>query len=338
VSVAGYERDAAIHGVFRTVARAAPQAIAVASTTECLTYAELEQRSNDLAGALQALGVRAGSAVGVALERSAAVPVALLAILKSGAAYVPLDANYPPERVAFICRDAALEVTLTDARTRAHLASAPCHFVTLGEDEDHVRMAASQSSVEHAAGARDRAYVMYTSGSTGRPKGVQIAHRGVVRLVRDTDYVDLSAREVMLHAAPLAFDASTFEIWGALLNGGCLAIPQSGLLSIEDLCAAVERFAVTTMFLTPALFDRLVESGAARLHGLRQLILGGDVVAARSARLFLEALPGCRLVNGYGPTENTTFSTAFTIAPQIAGAFRSGKRSPTRAHTSSAKT
>ncbi|HEY5339719.1 MAG TPA: non-ribosomal peptide synthetase, partial [Candidatus Aquilonibacter sp.] len=157
------------------------------------------------------------------------------------------------------------------------------------------------------------AYMMYTSGSTGRPKGVAVHHRGVVRLVRATNYVDIDADETVLHYAPLAFDASTFEIWAPLLNGGRLAIAPTGLLSHADLEGALARFGVTTLWLTAAVFRKTVEDRLGALRGLRRLLTGGDVVSPRHAKRFIEAYPDCRLINGYGPTENTTFSCCYVV-------------------------
>src|SRR6185436_11248246 len=152
------------------------------------------------------------------------------------------------------------------------------------------------------------AYVLYTSGSTGRPKGVAVSHRGIARLVIDPGYVELGPEETILQLAPVPFDASTFEIWGALLNGGRLAVFPAGPVSLHELAAALRRHRVTTVFLTAGLFHQMIDEEPQGLAGLRQLIAGGDTVSVAHARLALERLPGCRLINGYGPTETTTFA------------------------------
>src|SRR5262249_3970233 len=152
------------------------------------------------------------------------------------------------------------------------------------------------------------AYVMYTSGSTGRPKGVEITHRGVVRLVRNTNYAQLDSEQVILQFAPIAFDAATFEIWGSLLNGGKLVLFASRVPDLEELGSALRRHGITTQWLTAGLFHSMVENRLEDLIGIRQLLAGGDQLVGSSVKRALVELPGCQLINGYGPTEATTFS------------------------------
>jgi amino acid adenylation domain-containing protein len=168
------------------------------------------------------------------------------------------------------------------------------------------------------SGQKSLAYIAYTSGSTGRPKGVAIEHRGVLRLVRGTDYVTIGPDDAFLHFAPLAFDASTFEIWAPLLNGARLAVPRAGLLGMEELSETIDRFGVTKMFLTTSLFQRFVDTPGARPTSLRHLLTGGEVASTAHMARFLQSLPRCRLSAVYGPTENTTFSTWCDISSQEA--------------------
>lgn len=306
-----YERDSPIHEIFTRQAHRAPHAIAVVSDAGTLTYAALEQRSNQIARYLGTLGVAAGDAVGIVAERSLLLPAALLGILKAGATYVPLDPADAPERLATIAGDAALGTIVTDG--------APFLFPGAARVVDLARATASIDAQSAAvlpapATASPPAYVMYTSGSTGRPKGVVIEHRGVVRLVRGADFVRIGADDVFLKLAPSSFDASTFEIWAPLLNGARLAIPPSGHLSVGEIGAALERFRVSVLWLTAPLFRLVVETGLVHLRGVRQLLAGGDVVSPEHARRFLRAFPGHQLINGYGPTENTTFSCCHTAA------------------------
>src|SRR6185437_10281051 len=156
------------------------------------------------------------------------------------------------------------------------------------------------------AAAEDPAYVMYTSGSTGRPKGVLVPHRAVLRLVLGNDFAALGPQEVILQLAPLSFDASTFEIWGALLNGGRLAVLPDPYPSFEDIGAAIARHRASTLWLTAGLFHLMVEHNLQGLTGLRQLLAGGDVLSPSHVVRALRALPGCFFFNGSGPTENTT--------------------------------
>jgi aspartate racemase len=164
------------------------------------------------------------------------------------------------------------------------------------------------------------AYVMYTSGSTGTPKGVAVTHKNIVRLVKNTNYASFSREEVFLQFAPISFDASTFEIWGSLLNGARLAVMPAGAASLDELARALKRYQVTTLWLTAGLFHLMVDTHLDDLKGLRQLLAGGDVLSVPHVKRALKELEGCRLINGYGPTENTTFTCCFPVtAPSITG-------------------
>ncbi len=312
-----YERDASIQELFAAQALRSPQAVAVVADDGALTYAELEARANRFANYLLALGAGAETAVGVALERSLELPVVLLGILKAGAAYVPLDAGYPRERLEFILADASVELVVTQRSLRERLPVAAGRIVSLDEDAARIAACGAQAPAL-AANAAALAYVMYTSGSTGRPKGAAIVQRSVVRLVRNTNYARIAKDDCVLQYAPLAFDASTFEIWAPLLNGARLAIAPPALLSLDELGRTIERLRVTTLWLTAPIFREMVESKIAGLGGLRRLLTGGDVVPPQQAARFMKAFPACRLINGYGPTENTTFSTCYAIPPDEA--------------------
>ncbi|HXF34437.1 MAG TPA: amino acid adenylation domain-containing protein, partial [Candidatus Acidoferrales bacterium] len=308
--VTAYER-CAVNEVFAQRVAQTPDAAAVLHATGQLTYRELDRRANQLARYLQAMGVGSGTRVGVALARSPLVPLALLAVLKAGAAYVPLDPTYPRERLSFVLRDANVTLVLTDGGAPESIPD-ELPVVDLTEAAQAISQQ-SESALGESAGADAPAYVMYTSGSAGQPKGVEIAHRSIVRLVRATNYVDVSAEDTVLQYAPLAFDASTFEIWAPLLNGGRLAVAPPGPLSLSELKRTLQRFKVTTLWLTAALFRETVESDLGALAGLRYLLTGGDVVSPLHAKQFVDAYPDCRLVNGYGPTENTTFSCCYVV-------------------------
>jgi amino acid adenylation domain-containing protein len=307
-----YERDSTIHALFARQVALTPATIAVQGDGFALTYADLDMRANRLANFLRASGVGPETAVGLSLDRTADLPVALLGILKAGGAYVPLDAKYPRARLEFMLRDAEVALTLTDRSLRHHLPMPDAAVVCL--DQAAAEIAACSAEPPRIDGNGDSlAYVMYTSGSTGTPKGVAIVHRGIVRLVRNTDYVDIAAEDVFLQYAPLSFDASTFEIFAPLLNGARLALGPSRPCSFAELGETIERFGVTTLWLTAPLFHRMVETETARLRGVRRLIVGGDVVSPDHARRFLELVPTCTLIDGYGPTENTTFSCCYRI-------------------------
>ena len=313
-----YPRDATVHDLFERRVRLQPSTVALSAGGVQLTYDQLNRQANRLAHRLRKLGVRRDLPVGVWMERSPEAIVALLAILKAGGAYVPLDPGYPVERLAFMMEDTEAPVILTQSDI-AHRATGLVQteenkrkFICLdagilGNEPDE--------NLPHRTQANDLAYVIYTSGSTGRPKGVAIPHRGVVRLVTNTNYTRFSPEETFLQLAPLSFDASTFEIWGALLNGGRLALLPSPSPSLEEIGSAIRGYGVTTLWLTAGLFNAMVDERLADLRPVRQLLAGGDVLSVAHVARAIRALPDTCLVNGYGPTESTTFACCHTITP-----------------------
>jgi aspartate racemase len=238
--------------------------------------------------------------------------VGLLGILKAGGAYVPLDPDYPTERLAFMLSDTLLSVLLTQQQLIEKLPSHNPQVVYLDTDWEVINQN-SQENPTPCVTADNLAYVMYTSGSTGTPKGVSIIHRGVVRLVKETNYANLTTEEVFLQLAPISFDASTFEIWGCLLNGGKLVIMPPHTRSFEELGQAIKRYQVTTLWLTAGLFHLMVDERIEDLKPVRQLLAGGDILSASHVQKFLQTVKGCKLINGYGPTENTTFTCYYPI-------------------------
>jgi amino acid adenylation domain-containing protein len=276
-----------------------------------VTYAELDARSNGLARYLQRQGVKPGDLVALLGGRSVSTITAILAVLKAGAGYVPLDDSYPAELLRFMVKDCAPVLVLAES---SHLTNSPIATTVTSFDAAFAAAAAESSEpLEDDAEAEDVAYVMYTSGSTGRPKGVVVPHRAVVRLVFGQSFLAFGADETFLHAAPTAFDASTLEIWGALLHGARLAIVGSSRPSLQEIVETIRRHNVTTAWFTAGLFHLLVDQRLDDLRPLRQLIAGGDVLSPTHVARALEALPGCRIVNGYGPTENTTFTCCYEI-------------------------
>jgi len=312
-----YPREATIHGLFAEQAALRPNAMAVVGTGESLTYGELRRRAGALARQLRRMGVGTEGRVGVCLERSPERVVATLAVLEAGGVYVPLDPAYPQERLEFLLADAGVRVVLVHEPTRARMEAPGCQLVEVKDGKDFKDSNVTGSSLESLGGAA-LAYVMYTSGSTGEPKGVAVPHRAVVRLVRETGYARFGPDEVFLQLAPYSFDASTLELWGALLNGGRLVLPPPGVLSPAELGELLSHHRVTTLWLTAGLFHQMVEENLPGLAGVRQLLAGGDVLSVPHVRRVLEELPGTRLINGYGPTENTTFTCCYPV-PAVAG-------------------
>ncbi|RJS12520.1 non-ribosomal peptide synthetase, partial [Corallococcus sp. H22C18031201] len=239
--------------------------------------------------------------------------VGMLGILKAGAAYVPVEASQPTERVAWMLQEAGVSVVLTQERLADELPEVGGLLVLLDAEWDAIS-ARPSTPPDTQVCADDLAYVMFTSGSTGRPKGVCVPHRGVTRLVRNNTFARFGPDEVLLQLAPVAFDASTLEVWGALLHGARLVLAPPRALSLEELGALLTREGVTTLWLTAALFTQMVQHQGAALTRVRQVLAGGDVLPVERVSEHLARLPsGSVLINGYGPTENTTFSATHSL-------------------------
>jgi amino acid adenylation domain-containing protein len=307
-----YPRDKCVHQLFELQVERTPDAVAVISEDQQLTYRELNDRANQLAHYLQSSGAGPESPIGIMIERSVELVVGLLGILKAGGAYVPLDPGYPRERLAFMIADAGIHHLLTQAQFVGQLPEQLFKPGSLTTSLDADWTEISRESTENPASKatpENLAYVMYTSGSTGIPKGVSVNHRSVVRLVRNTNYVDLNSDHTFLQMAPVSFDASTFEIWGSLLNGARLALMVPGAVpSLEGLGESLRRYDVTTLWLTAGLFHLMVDQQLDNLQMVKQLLAGGDVLSVPHVKKFLRHVAGGKLINGYGPTENTTFT------------------------------
>ena len=308
----GYPRHKCIQELLADVAAQAPDAVALQFGNELMTYGQLNERSNQLARYLQRSGAGREAFVGICLERSLEMIVAVLATLKAGSAYLPLDAGYPRSRLAFMLQDAKAFLTITQGTLRDRFDSQAGNVILIDQ-----ALRASQTESKDNLGvttaATDLAYVMYTSGSTGEPKGVMIEHRSVVRLVKNTNFIDITPDDVFLQLAPISFDASTLEIWAPLLNGARLAIMPSQAPSLEDIGNAIQRYKVTNLWLTAGLFHLMVEQRLADLRPLRHLLAGGEVLSPAHVRKAAIEHPHCRIINGYGPTENTTFTCCHQI-------------------------
>lgn len=301
-----------VHDLFERAATASPHAVAVQIDSRQLTYGQLNDLANSFAQALLAADVTHGTLVGISITRSPELIAALLGTLKAGAAYVPLDPSYPAEWLKKALSDTGLSVLITDA------ASWPIIETSLTGSETVIRTdEIPQNSVippQFLPVAPDElAYVMYTSGSTGEPKGVMIPHRGILRLVSEPNYLTISPQDTFLQLAPVSFDASTFEIWGALLNGARLVLAPPGQLSLAEIASVIEDQEISILWLTSGLFNALVDEYPECLRNLSYLLAGGDVLSPPHVRKALEQLARGSLINGYGPTENTTFTCCHRI-------------------------
>jgi len=296
-----------VHGLFGKAAAALRDAIAMDGPLGAWSYAELDQRSDRIAAGLITAGVRVGATVGLLLDRSPVAIAAIIGILKAGAAYLPLDRTNPAERLAFVLKDARASLIIA-----APGAEVPSGIDAPVRDIDALMESTDQAALPSVDGDA-LAYVMYTSGSTGTPKGVEIRHRSIIRLVRGVDYVQFGDQPRVLHAAPLGFDAATLEIWGPLLNGGTCIVHGERVPSGAGLAATIGPYQARIAWLTAALFNAVIDEDATHLRGLEQLLTGGEALSVAHVRKAQSLLPGTTLINGYGPTECTTFATTFRI-------------------------
>ncbi len=317
--VAPLDRALTVTGRFRAQAAAVPDAIALVQGQARMSYRELDRRSDALAQGLQRRGVHAGDTVALVLERSIDAVVAQLAILKAGAAYLPIPIEQPRERIAAMLAQAGARLAITTEAFDALLPSSTPVMRVDARADDGPRGSWREPDVD----GESLAYLMYTSGSTGKPKGIAIGHRAILRLVVGSDFAAFGHGLSMLHAAPLGFDAATLEIWGPLLNGGCCVVHDERLPTGAGLARTIARHGVHTAWLTAALFNAVVDDDPAHLAGLRHLITGGEALSLPHVRRALAALPGLVLSNGYGPTECTTFAATHRIPAVLPDTLRS---------------
>ncbi|GHF28259.1 non-ribosomal peptide synthase [Streptomyces mashuensis] len=318
-----YPRDRRLPELFEEQAAARPQALAARHGDRTLTYGELGARSDALAAHLLDRGVEPGTPVGVCGSRSLEALVALLGILKAGCAYVPLDEDLPPARLRAMAEDAGLRAAVVLPGS-----AGPVRGLSVRLELDAVAPVAdgtpARTPVAAPAGvsAADCAYVVFTSGSSGRPKPVAIPHRGVARLVlSDRELLPPGPGDGVLHGYGLSSDASTIEIWGALLTGACLVLAdREELLSPAALEELFRTRGVTVAYLTTSVLHLVARTRPEALAPLRFVSAGGEAMDPRLANEILAACPGITLVNFYGPTENSVVSTAHVVRPLPADA------------------
>jgi amino acid adenylation domain-containing protein/non-ribosomal peptide synthase protein (TIGR01720 family) len=301
-----YPREC-VHDLFAAQVQRSPDAPAVSFAGVRLTYRELNEQANRLARELHARGVGPEVPVGTFLARSADMVIGQLAVLKAGGAYVPMDPEYPDERLAFILEDSGARLVVTDRAHRSRLTSSTADVICIDE---FLAAAGPEEVLTTDASAESLAQVMYTSGSTGTPKGIEIPHRAITRLVCRTNYVSLGPSDRVAQASNASFDASTFEIWGALLNGACVVgVSKDVLLSPPELASVLRDERITTLFLTTDLFHQLAGEAPGMFRSLRTLMVGGSVLNPRWPREVLAKGAPNRLLHVYGPTESTTFAS-----------------------------
>lgn len=309
-----YPADLCIQTIFEDQVERAPEATAVILGSEQLTYGELNERANRVAHTLLARGVKPDQLVGISVERSFDMIVAVFGVLKAGAAYVPLDASYPDDRLRDMLEDSGVGIVLTHGRMlqRGLVDAGSCIAL---DDEALFESSPVTNPVVPGVTPDNLAYVVYTSGSTGRPKGVAIVHRGVTRLIDDPEYVPLERGTRMGQISTFAFDSSVLEIFGALLNGGTLILYPGRELDVGGLPSWLREYQVNTLFLTSALFEAWAELVQTREDVVvKHVMMGGDVVSARSVAKVYALDAGVTIIHAYGPTENTVYTTCHVVS------------------------
>ena len=308
-----YPENVCIHQLFEQQVRKKPTAIAVKFGNQQFTYQALNRGSNQLARYLQKLGINSEMLVGICLERSVEAIAAMLAVLKAGGAYVPLDPSYPSERLHFMLEDAGITVVITKEDWADLFPTENTRIVCLDRQWDAIAME-SDLNLSNPCTADQLAYLIYTSGSTGTPKGVMVPHRAVNRLVCNTNYVEIETSDRIAQVANLAFDAATFEVWGALLNGAQLiGIDREITLSPTDFVTELQQQQISILFLTTALFNQTVSQIPQAFQSLKYLLFGGEMVNVDRVRTVVQQGKPQHLIHVYGPTENTTFSTWYEV-------------------------
>ena len=305
-------RYATVTEAFDAMAQSCKGSEALRDDSRGMTYAELDRVSDVLASEIRKRVSRDKAFVGVALPRSIEAIVAFLGILKAGAAYVPLDPGIPISRLQWMVEDLDLDLNIAIPDSSPIHSKVAHYAVDIGNLERLASDPAGQFTrpdltPEHPA------YVLFTSGTTGRPKGVVVPHRAIVRLVIDADYMEFASDETLLHLAPNSFDAATWEIWGALLNGARLAIFTEARPSAGALGEFLKRHGVTCAWLTSGLFNAVIDSAPEVLRPIRQLLTGGEALSVKHVAEAYSNLPDTQIINGYGPTENTTFTCCYSI-------------------------
>jgi amino acid adenylation domain-containing protein len=302
-----YARESSVPDLFEEVVRQRGSATALVAGAQQISYAELDRRANAVAAVLRRAGVERGQRVPLLIARGPRFVACALGVLKCGAAYVPLDPAYPTGRLGRMLEGLGARVGLREPGS-AHSLGGPSWL-----DARCADTGSAEGAPPRELGADDPAYVMFTSGSTGRPKGVEVPQRAIVRLVRAQDFARMSAQETWLHMAPTSFDASTLEIWAALLNGGRCVVLEESLPTPARIAEAIRSQGVTSAWFTAPLFNALVDEAPETLAGLTQVLVGGEALSPAHMQRAQARHPGVRFVNGYGPTENTTFTCCHVI-------------------------
>lgn len=321
-----YPKNKSVVMLFLEQVHMNPAQIALSYEGVTLSYGELNQKSNQLAHRLQKNGVFVGNHIALCTDQKIDLIIGLIAILKLGAAYIPIDTNYPSKHIQFILSDSSAILVLASESIK-HKMQVCCanQDVPLLILDTLIADAVGEITTDLNPVPRnpeDLAYIMYTSGTTGKPKGVMIPHQGINRLVKATNYIQITSEDRIAQAASIGFDAATFEIWGALLNGATLvAVPQEAVLNVMQFSQFLLEKEISILWLTSALFNEYASLNPSMFRRLAYLLVGGDVLNAERIMNVLHCDQGAPkyILNGYGPTENTTFTTCYHITPKPEG-------------------
>jgi iturin family lipopeptide synthetase B len=320
-----YPKDKTLQQIFAEQMEQTPDHIAVIGSSELkyrtymtyltyISYGELNQKSDQLAHVLRERGVKPDTIVAIMMERSLEMIIGLLGILKAGGAYLPIDPQYPQERITYMLKDSGAQVlVVNDTKCASWLSFAPAALLNLSEGH-HLNFPASQLPSFPASLPSSLAYVIYTSGTSGKPKGTLITHANVIRVVKNTNYIELTGNDRILQLSSYAFDGSVFDIYGALLNGAALVlVDRDRVFAVDQLAILIRQQQITVFFVTTALFNILIDTQPHCFTGIRKVLFGGERVSLEHSRKALQYMGKGRVIHVYGPTETTVFATYYFI-------------------------
>ncbi|OAT84217.1 hypothetical protein A6P54_02670 [Bacillus sp. MKU004] len=315
-----FPKNKSIIEIFHELVSSSPESIALIKGEENLTYYELNQRANQLANLLiEEVGYR--KRIGVSLEGSPDFIISILAILKCGGTYVPIDIGYPVDRIKYMIEDSGVSTVITLSKHQSKM-SGLVNMVTLDTKENIIKVKPSKNI--EIANYCESAYIIYTSGSTGKPKGVAVPHNAISRLVFNTNYIDISNEDVFLQLASVSFDAATFEVWGSLLNGSKLVLTGIEKVGLKEISDLIENHRISVIWLTSGIFHQMVDYDVEKLSEVKKILAGGDVISPSHVNKLLKNLPDDSVfINAYGPTENTTFTCCNVLCNRDVGKYTS---------------
>ncbi|MBR0584719.1 amino acid adenylation domain-containing protein [Bacillus altitudinis MN12] len=297
--------------------RKQPNAVALSAGDHTMTYAELNEQANRLARHLQKNGVGHQTVTAILAERTPELIVSLLAVLKAGATYVPIDPDYPESRIQYMLKDSGATHLLTHSTFISQTRSLAFNGTYLFADDQEILLMSSEN-LPLEAGLNDTAYIMYTSGTTGQPKGIMTTHSNIARVVKNTNYLTILETDTLLSLSNSVFDGFTFDVYGALLNGAKLVLPQKEtILDMGKLTELIKGEHISVMFVPTALFHLLVDEGTDWMRGVRKVLFGGERASVQHVRKAFDVMGKGRLLNVYGPTESTVFATYYPIDEAI---------------------